>query len=1547
MAKNFFTSLKFSLGALSAVAAVSASAYTLPDLPAMPVVVTAAASSMPMGDPAAFPEVKMDFATETNGPFAPTWPSIAANVPGNGTPAWLRQAKFGIWFHYGPQANLQSGDWSAQHMYQQGSDPYNNHLANFGHPTTNGYKDVIKAWSPTNYSPAGMAQLFYNAGARFVLVQGVHHDNFDNWNSRYNPWNMVNFGAKRDTMAEWTNAIHNLGMHMGVAFHHEYSWWFTQPDFSSDSSGTYAGVPYDAVTTATNTAGKWWESYDTRRLYNVDLRKYQGFSTPNQGYWNPSSGILTDDLDYANWYATQWALRMLDVVEKYDPDFIYTDGTDSQPFSGYGTGTGYKCDAMQRVIAHYYNRTLERHGKLDTLAVVKFHNGDRIGTTFEGGYSSTIKTDQPWFAEFGIGDWFYRPGIWYDDGGAIVWRLLEAISRDGAMMVNIPNRPDGALDSGATNMLVKVGQWMNLHSEGVYGSRAWAIPTEGSFRFTVGTNGCLYAFTGIPAAGTKLTIVALATGSSLLKGPITSVSLLGSASVLAWSQTSTGLVVTCPATMPSLPSGTAIGFKIGPATAIGSAIPASVKALPETNGISLAWSYSTPTATFNVKRATTSGGTYTNLATGLTNTAFVDTTVAPATFYYYVVSAVDVGGESVNSAEVFAARAAAPSSNWLTADVGAVGATGSFSQAGGVFTVTGSGADIWYNADEFRYVFQAVRGNYTLTARVLNLQNTAGWAKAGVMMRESLDADSKYVVHFMSPANGVALQQRISTGGGASGAANGSGLTAPYWVRLTRDGNVFAAQYSPDGTNWTSLGTTTVSMNGSYYAGLAVCSASDGTLCQAQFDNVSFSSTNQSVVVTPAALVHRYSFNETSGTSANDSVGGANGTLNGGATFDGSGDVVLNGTSGTYVSLPANLLTGFSKVTIDAWFSFTVPNNNVHLFSMDDGGGYGSGGSFLRYNLYDSGNGYGGTNYFQSFVSWGGNGLPGGSVLPTNNTQVHVTLVYDPVNGVKSIYVNGALASTYSGALAALSSYPENAFGLGRSPWSSDPCLKGSLNEFRIYNTALSAGEIAANDTAGPDTIPQITVGAPQLSPTTTVYAGETVVLSSGVSGPANGYYWQWDNGSGGTSFVPIAGATALNYTQATAGLLGSYQYEFVATNSSSSVTSSMVTLTVNAATAPFITSGITPGSAARYVGGSVTFAAAFDGNHPITYQWQVDKGGGFVGIAGATNTSLTLTNLQLSDAGNYRLATTNSIGGNVSPAAALTVNSSPLPPLIHRYSFNETSGTVAHDSIGGADGTLNGSAAFDGNGRVVLNGTSGTYVALPGNLIAGLTNVTIEAWGTNAVSPDNVALFSFDDGLQDGVGGGYLRYVLHDQSNGRNFLELASSGGSPKITAQPGLGGQYVHVVCVYNPSAGVALLYTNGVLEASQGVATSLSNVSLNAAALGRSPWNGDPWLNGAIDEFRIYAGQLQPADITAAQTVGPNVPLTTNVSLAVSPGNGSLTLSWPVAGSGFTLVSSSILGTGAVWIPVNITPSISGGNNQVTIIPTNATMFFRLQR
>jgi alpha-L-fucosidase len=147
----------------------------------------------------------MDFPIAA-GPYEPTWDSIAKNYPGD--PAWLREAKFGIWVHFGPQSAGQSGDWYARKIYQPGTPAYDNHIRDFGHPSESGYKDVLHTWNPTKLDPARLVQIYHDAGARFLIVQGVHHDNFDNWNSTYQPWNSVNMGPKRDLIGEWSKAAH-------------------------------------------------------------------------------------------------------------------------------------------------------------------------------------------------------------------------------------------------------------------------------------------------------------------------------------------------------------------------------------------------------------------------------------------------------------------------------------------------------------------------------------------------------------------------------------------------------------------------------------------------------------------------------------------------------------------------------------------------------------------------------------------------------------------------------------------------------------------------------------------------------------------------------------------------------------------------------------------------------------------------------------------------------------------------------------------------------------------------------------------------------------------------------------------------------------------------------------------------------------------------------------------------------------------------------------------------------------------------------------------
>lgn len=533
-------------------------------------------NSVEMGDWKTFPEMKLDIPIAP-GPFEPSWESIEKNYPGE--PAWLREAKFGIWVHFGPQSVGESGDWYARNMYKQGTRAYQNHLEKYGHPSEAGYKEILRDWNPAKLDPAKLTKIYQDAGARFLMIQGVHHDNFDLWNSQYQPWNSVNIGPKRDLIGEWAKACRANDMHFGVTFHHEYTWWWWQTAFGCDTVGPEKGVPYDGNLTLADGKGKWWEGYDPRMLYGIDLREYKGvIKAANSGWSPPPAGIFTNHLDYARWYVTQWALRMMDVVEHYDPDFIYTDGTVQGPFTGNGTGTGIKANAMPLVMADFYNRTLQRRGKVNTFSIVKFRNKTN-GTvnTEEFGIPADIKTDQPWIAEAPVGDWFYAPDFTYD-AGMMIHYVIEAIARDGNAALCISLLPDGSLNEASEKMLKEVGVWMRRNGEAVYGSHAWKIPGEGEivdgklrqlpggalrqkhadfrfdagdFRFTVGKSGALYAFCMVvPAPGSSLKIKSLGTDAKYFGKPVRNVTLLGFNGKLEWKQEATGLTITCPAEMP-------------------------------------------------------------------------------------------------------------------------------------------------------------------------------------------------------------------------------------------------------------------------------------------------------------------------------------------------------------------------------------------------------------------------------------------------------------------------------------------------------------------------------------------------------------------------------------------------------------------------------------------------------------------------------------------------------------------------------------------------------------------------------------------------------------------------------------------------------------------------------------------------------------------------------------------------------------------------------------------------------------------------------------
>ena len=275
-------------------------------------------------------------------------------------------------------------------------------------------------------------------------------------------------------------------------------------------------------------------------------------------------------------------------------------------------------------------------------------------------------------------------------------------------------------------------------------------------------------------------------------------------------------------------------------TGFGSPVtPTGLTATATLGGVNLAWN-TVPTATsYNVKRSTVSGSSYSTIVSSAT-TSFLDSSVSTRTPYYYVVSAVNAFGESGNSSEATATPNLTPlPSAWTDLNIGSVGFPGSADYSTGAFTVRGSGADIWNAADAFNFCYESLTGSGTMSVRVASLQNTNAGAKAGVMFRESTAAGSRYALIAVTPSTGIKFEYRSSTGQSAVAKAVVTGTTAPTYLRLTRSNNTFKAYYSANGASWTQLGSSqSITMNSGILAGLAVSAVNNAALNTATFDNL-------------------------------------------------------------------------------------------------------------------------------------------------------------------------------------------------------------------------------------------------------------------------------------------------------------------------------------------------------------------------------------------------------------------------------------------------------------------------------------------------------------------------------------------------------------------------------------------------------------------------------------------------------------------------------------------------------------------------------------
>ncbi len=406
------------------------------------------------------------------GPFKPTWESLQNYK----TPDWFRDAKFGMWAHWGPQCQPESGDWYAREMYQEGSVKYKIHLEKYDHPSKFGFKDVINEWKAENWDPEELVSLYKNAGAQYFMAMANHHDNFDLWNSKYQKhWNSTKIGPKKDIIGGWAKAAKNNGLPFGVSVHASHAWRWYESAQRSDKAGAYAGIPYDGKLTKADGKGKWWEGLDPQELYaqNHPLSEKSLDNGSVHKQWNWGSGVYPPDKAYIEKFYN----RTIDLINKYNPEVLYFD--DSQlplwPIS----------DAGLRIAAHMYNKSIKEHGELRAVIngkVLDENQSKAMVWDIERGQANEIQP-LPWQTDTCIGGWHYERGIYerngYKTAKTVIQTLVDIVSKNGNLMLNIPVRGDGSIDEKERKVVEETGRWMKANSESIYGTRPWKIFGEG------------------------------------------------------------------------------------------------------------------------------------------------------------------------------------------------------------------------------------------------------------------------------------------------------------------------------------------------------------------------------------------------------------------------------------------------------------------------------------------------------------------------------------------------------------------------------------------------------------------------------------------------------------------------------------------------------------------------------------------------------------------------------------------------------------------------------------------------------------------------------------------------------------------------------------------------------------------------------------------------------------------------------------------------------------------------------------------------------------
>ena len=382
-------------------------------------------------------------------------------------PDWFRDAKFGIWSHWGPQSVPMCGDWYARNMYIQGTEQYMYHLRHYGHPSEFGYKDICKLWKAENFDPDELMALYHEAGARYFVAQAMHHDHFFNYDSKLNRFNSVKVGPEKDICALWKAAAKKYDMPFGLTEHlgASFTWW--RYNKGCDSYGPYKGIPYDG-----------------------NDPEYRDFYLDNYEHLN-----LKMDGSIEQWYTKNetyhqyWLDVMKELIDKFQPELLYSDG--DLPFGGSQLDHDFttEIDPIRyrwglQMLEYYYNKSIEWNGSNQAVYLQKDRRPEiyNVGILDIEKSQLTEAAEKPWHTDTCIGNWFYDAKQVYKKCDQVIEMLVDIVSKNGNMLLNILQKPDGTIDEEARYLLKELAGWMKICSEGIHGTRPWKIFGEGESR---------------------------------------------------------------------------------------------------------------------------------------------------------------------------------------------------------------------------------------------------------------------------------------------------------------------------------------------------------------------------------------------------------------------------------------------------------------------------------------------------------------------------------------------------------------------------------------------------------------------------------------------------------------------------------------------------------------------------------------------------------------------------------------------------------------------------------------------------------------------------------------------------------------------------------------------------------------------------------------------------------------------------------------------------------------------------------------------------------